>query len=46
MWGFTITLGYSSWIMAEDETEEKLGTLLSMQEASFNEWGAVREEIL
>ncbi len=46
MWGFTITLGYSRRIMAEAATDQKLGTLLRMHEASFNEWGAVPEEIL
>ncbi|HVW11732.1 MAG TPA: IS21 family transposase [Bryobacteraceae bacterium] len=46
MWGFTITLGYSRRMMAEAATDQKLGTLLRMHEAAFNEWGAVPEEIL
>ena len=43
MWGFTITLGYSRRIMAEAATDQKLGTLLRMHEASFNEWGSCRK---
>jgi transposase len=46
VWGFTITLGYSRRMMAEVATDQKLGTLLRMHEAAFNEWGAVPEEIL
>jgi transposase len=46
MWGFTITLGYSRRMVAEAATDQKLGTLLRMHEAAFNEWGAVPEEIL
>jgi hypothetical protein len=46
LWGFTITLGYSRRMMAEAATDQKLGTLLRMHEAAFNEWGAVPEEIL
>jgi len=46
LWGFTITLGYSRRMMAEAATDQKLGTLLRMHEAAFNELGAVPEEIL
>ena len=46
MWGFTITLGYSRRMMAEAATDQKLGTLLRMHEAAFQEWGGVPEEIL
>src|ERR1700747_2329091 len=46
LWGFTITLGYSRRMMAEAATDQKLGTLLRMHEAAFQEWGAVPEEIL
>jgi len=46
MWGFTITLGYSRRMMAEAATNQKLGTLLGMHEAAFQELGGVPEEIL
>lgn len=46
LWGFTMTLGYSRRMMAEAATDQKLGTLLRMHEAAFQEWGAVPEEIL
>src|SRR5580700_10268492 len=46
LWGFTITLGYSRRMMAEAATDQKLGTLLRMHEAAFQEWGGVPEEIL
>jgi len=46
LWGFTVTLGYSRRMMAEAATDQKLGTLLRMHEAAFQEWGAVPEEIL
>jgi transposase len=46
LWAFTITLGYSRRIMAEAATDQKLGTLLRMHEAAFQQWGAVPEEIL
>ena len=46
LWGFTITLGYSRRMMAEAATDQKLGTLLRMHEAAFQQWGSVPEEIL
>ncbi len=46
MWGFTMTLGYSRRMMAEAATNQKLGTLLRMHEAAFQELGGVPEEIL
>ena len=46
MWGFTMTLGYSRRMMAEAATDQKLGTLLRMHEAAFQELGGVPEEIL
>ena len=46
MWGFTITLGYSRRMTAEAATDQKLGTLLRMHEAAFQELGGVPEEIL
>ena len=46
LWGFTITLGYSRMMMAEAATDQKLGTLLRMHEAAFQQWGGVPEEIL
>ena len=46
MWGFTMTLGYSRRMMAEAATDQKLGTLLRMHEAAFEELGGVPEEIL
>jgi transposase len=46
MWAFTITLGYSRRMRAEAATDQKLGTLLRMHEAAFQDWGAVPEEIL
>src|SRR5579864_8866257 len=46
LWGFTITLGYSRRLWAQGALDQKLGTLLRMHEAAFQEWGAVPEEIL
>lgn len=46
LWGFTMTLGYSRTMMARAGLDQKLGTLLRMHEAAFNEWGGVPEEIL
>lgn len=46
LWGFAITLGYSRRLWAEAALDQKLGTLLRMHEAAFDEWGAVPEEIL
>ena len=46
MWGFTISLGYSRRMWAEAALDQKLGTLLRMHEAAFQEWGAVPQEIL
>ena len=46
LWGFTMTLGYSRRMMAEAATDQKLGTLLGMHEAAFQELGGVPEEIL
>jgi len=46
LWGFTMTLGYSRRMMAEAATDQKLGTLLRMHEAAFQQWGSVPEEIL
>ena len=39
--GFTMTLGSSRRMMAEAATNQKLGTLLRMQEAAFDELGSV-----
>lgn len=46
LWGFTITLGYSRRMWAEGALDQKLGTLLRMHEAAFQEWGAIPQEIL
>ena len=46
LWGFTMTHGYSRKMTAEAATDQKLGTLLRMHEAAFQEWGGVPEEIL
>jgi transposase len=46
LWGFTMTLGYSRLMMAEAATDQKLGTLLRIHEAAFQQWGSVPEEIL
>src|SRR5436190_20642440 len=46
LWGFTMTLGYSRMMMAEAATDQKLGTLLRIHEAAFQQWGSVPEEIL
>ncbi len=46
LWGFTMTLGYSRILMAAAATDQKLGTLLRMHEAVFEQWGGVPEEIL
>ncbi len=44
--GFTFTLGYSRRMMAEAALDQKLGTLLRMHEAAFQQIGGVPEEIL
>jgi transposase len=44
--GFTFTLGYSRMMMAEAALDQKLGTLLRMHEAAFQQLGGVPEEIL
>jgi transposase len=41
-----MTLGYSGMMMAAAATDPRLGTLLRMHEAAFQEWGGVPEEIL
>ena len=41
-----MTLGYSRVMMAEAATDQKLGTLLRMHEAAFEQWGGVPAEIL
>lgn len=46
LWGFTITLGYSRRMWAQVALDQRLGTLLRMHEAAFQEWGAIPEEIL
>ena len=46
LWGFTINLGYSRRMTGEAATDQKLGTLLRMHEAAFEELGGVPEEIL
>ncbi|HEY2012921.1 MAG TPA: IS21 family transposase [Bryobacteraceae bacterium] len=46
LWGFTMTLGYSRMMMAEAAIDQKLGTLLRMHEAAFEQWSSVPEEIL
>jgi transposase len=46
LWGFAMTLGYSRRMLAEAATHQKLGTLLRMHEAAFEELGGVPEEIL
>jgi transposase len=46
LWGFAITLGYSRRMWAQAALDQRLGTLLRMHEAAFQEWGAVPEEIL
>ena len=46
IWGFTIALGYSRRLWAQAALDQKLGTLLRMHEAAFQEWGAIPEEIL
>jgi transposase len=43
---FTFTLGYSRMMMAEAALDQKLGTLLRMHEAAFQQLGGVPEEIL
>ena len=45
-WGFAITLGYSRRMWAQAALDQRLGTLLRMHEAAFQEWGAIPEEIL
>src|ERR1051326_1255345 len=46
MWGFTMILGCSRRMMAEAATNQKLGTLLRMHEAAFQELGGIPAEIL
>ena len=46
VWGFTITLGYSRRLWSQAALDQKLGTLLRMHEAAFQDWGGVPEEIL
>src|SRR2546428_5219709 len=46
LWGFTFTLGYSRKMMAEAALDQKLGTLLRLHEAAFQQIGGVPEEIL
>ena len=46
LWGFTMTLGYNSIMMAEAATDQKLRTLLRMHERAFQQWDGVPEEIL
>lgn len=46
LWCFTITLGYSRYMMAEAATDTRLGTLVRMHETAFESWGCVPEEIL
>jgi transposase len=43
---FTFTLGYSRKMVAEAALDQKLGTLLRLHEAAFQEIGGVPEEIL
>jgi len=38
--GFTFTLGYSRAMMAESALDQKLGTLLKMDEEAFDSWVA------
>ena len=45
LWGFTFTLGYSRMMMSEAAVDQKLGTLLRMQEA-FRQLNGVPAEIL
>jgi transposase len=46
IWGFAITMGYSRRMWASAALDQKLGTLLRMHEAAFQEWGGVPEELL
>jgi len=46
MWAFTMTLGYSRVMFAEAALDQKLGTLLRMHEAAFQQWGGVPQEVL
>ena len=46
LWGFAITLGYSRRMWAQAALDQRLGTLLRMHEAAFEEWEGVPEEIL
>jgi transposase len=46
LWGFTMALGYSRKLTGEAATDQKLGTLLRLHEAAFQELGGVPEEIL
>jgi transposase len=43
---FTFTLGYSRRMVAEAALDQKLGTLLRLHEAAFQQIGGVPEEIL
>jgi transposase len=44
--GFAFTLGYSRRMVAEVALDQKLGTLLRLHEAAFQQIGGVPEEIL
>src|SRR6516162_6681804 len=44
--GFTFTLGYSRRMVAEAALDQKLGTLLRLHEAAFQQIGGVPDEIL
>lgn len=44
--GFTFTLGYSRRMVAEAALDQKLGALLRLHEAAFQQIGGVPEEIL
>jgi len=46
IWGFAMTLSYSRRLWAQAALDQRLGTLLRMHEAAFQEWGGVPEEIL
>ena len=46
LWGFTFTLGHSRRMVAEAALDQKIGTLLRMHEAAFQQIGGVPEEIL
>ena len=46
LWAFAFTLGYSRKLVAEAALDQKLGTLLRLHEAVFDQLGGVPEEIL